>query len=223
MVARQIQVDGHKYQGADVMLLQRYHGQDTILVFSQRNQRGPYVNIPGGRCETTHSDLEDTASAELYEESRKSVFIASDVLRDIRAKGSFIDYPGDSHHGLPGRRRCFVARVPHASTTLYKQNKRILDSLPVSRHLEPFRETDAMIRIPVADIEATLKAGDDGHGRIIHDLYVSRFTVTAYIRSKAAGLLVSPYDLSRVRYEQKANDNRDATGRISGRIDIYRF
>jgi hypothetical protein len=223
MVARQIQLGGHKYQGADILLIHRYNGQDTIITFAQRNHRGPYVNIAGGRCETKHRDLEDTASVELYEESRKSIFIASDILRDMTKHGSFVDYPGDSHHGLPGRRRCFVARVPHASTTLYSQNKRILDSLPVNHRLEPFRETDAMIRIPVADIEATVKAGDDGHARIINGVNVSRFTVLAFIRAKAAGLLASPYDLGRVRYEQKANDNRDATGIKSGRIDIYRF
>ena len=92
-----------------------------------------------------------------------------------------------------------------------------------SKSLKYFLETDAMLRIPVADIEATLETGDTGHARIINGVNVSRFTMTAYIRAKAAGLLSSPYELSRVRYEQKANDNRDATGRIFGRIDTYRF
>lgn len=223
MVQRQIHKDGHKYQGADIILIHKYNGQDTVIVFEQQNKRGSYVNIAGGRCETKHRDLEDTASVELYEESRKSIFIASDVLRDMTRHGSFVDYPGDAHHALPGRRRCFIGRIPHASTTLYKQNKRIMDSLVPSSHMLPFFETDAMARIPVADIDATLIPGDSGHGRTINGLNVSRFTITAYIRAKAAGLLTNPYDLSRVRYEQKANDNRDATGRISGRIDTYRF
>jgi len=223
MVQRQIHVEGHKYQGADVLLLNRFHGKDTIITFAQRNQRGFYVNIAGGRCETKHRDLEDTASVELYEESCKSLFIASDVFRDMTTHGSFVDYPGDIHRGLSGHRRCFVARVPHISTTLYNQNKRILDSLPISRQLEPFRETDAMVRIPVADIEATLETGDSGHARMVAGFYVSRFTITAYIRAKAAGLLSSPYDLGRVRYAQKANDNRDATGLKTGRIDTYQF
>ena len=105
MVHRQIHLGGHKYQGADVLLLNRIHGTYTIITFAQRNQRGPDVSIAGGRCETKHRDLEDTASVELYEESRKSIFIASDVLRDMTARGSFVDYPGDNHHSLPGRRR----------------------------------------------------------------------------------------------------------------------
>jgi hypothetical protein len=138
----------------------------------------------------------------------------------MTAEGSFVDYPGDQHHGLPGRRRCFVARVPHVSTALYNQNKRILDSLAPTSRLAPFLETDAMVRIPVAAIEATLRAGDDGRGRMIGGLYVSRFTIMAFLRAKAAGL--HPYDLRRVRYEQKANDNRDATGLHVGRIDTYR-
>jgi hypothetical protein len=223
MVQQQIHVGGHKYQGADILLFHRSNGQDTIITFAQRNHRGSYVNIAGGRCETKHRDLEDTASVELYEESRKSIFIASDVIRDMTTHGSFVDYPGDTNHGFPGRRRCFVARIPHASTTLYNQNKRIMDSLGPSKSLIHFRETDAMVRIPVADIEATLETGDSGHARIINGVNISRFTITAFIRAKAAGLLSSPYDVGRVRYEQKANDNRDATGLKSGRIDTYHF
>lgn len=221
MVQRQIHLGGHKYQGADILLIHRYNGQDTIITFAQRNHRGSYVNIAGGRCETKHRDLEDTASIELYEESCKSVFIASDVIRDMTKHGSFVDYPGDTHHELPGRRRCFVARAPHVSTTLYNQNKRILDSLPVRRQLVPFLETNAIVRIPLADIEATLETGDTGHARIINGVNVSRFTIVAFIRAKAAGLLSSPYDLAHVHYEQKANDNHGSGG--SGRIDTYRF
>jgi hypothetical protein len=206
-------------------------------VFAQRNQRGSYVNIAGGRCETKHRDLEDTASIELYEESRKSLFIASDVLRDMTARGSFVDYPGDPHHGLSGRRRCFVCSVSHASTTLYNQNKQILDSLispanpAAARHpagyyarkLTAYTETDAMIRIPVADIEATLIPGDDGRGRTIGGVYVARFVISGYLRAKAAGLLIRPYKAP--NHVQDVNDNqyRDATGIKSGRIDIYRF
>ena len=223
MVVQQIHLDGHKYQGADVLLFHRYHGEDTIVAFLQHNQRGPYVNVAGGRCESKHRDLEDTAAVELYEESRKSIFIASDVLRDMTARGSFVDYPGDNHHSLPGRRRCFVARVPHVSTTIYNENKRMLDSVAPSHRLAPYLETQAMVRIPVAALEASLKTGDSGHGRTVAGFYVSRFTVTAYLRAKTANLVKNAYNLSRVSYEQKENDNRDVTGLHVGRIDTYRF
>lgn len=235
-----LRVGGVDFQGADVFIINNYGGVDCAVLFQSRNRIGPFLQLAGGRCEDTHRSLEQTISEELYEESRKSIRITEDVFRAMTAAGSYVDYDGDAR-GLPGRRRCFVCQVPYINTTIYNENKAIFDLLispgnpaavgkPVDYYkslLHKYLETDAMVRIPIKDLEDTLVAGNNGRARKV-DVdgkgtlqHVARYVMNAFVEARKKGFV--PYDLRKVNHEELKNNNiyTDATHDLKGRINTY--
>ena len=120
-------INGH--QGVDILLINRHDGKDHIVVFEQERKNGSkYVQLPGGRCEDTHRNLEHVIHNELYEESKKSVSISIEKFEDMTRLGKFVTYPGDKK-GHQGPRRCYISLIPHISKTIFDQNKEILHKL----------------------------------------------------------------------------------------------
>jgi len=229
-------VGGVAFQGADVFIINNYKGADSTVLFQSNNAKGPYLQLAGGRCEVSHESLEQTISEELYEESRKSIRISEDVFQAMTAAGSYVDYDGDAM-GLAGRRRCFVCLVPYISTTIYDENKKIFDLLispgnpaaaakPVGHFaalLKKYLETDAMVRIPIKDLQDTLRPGNNGRARSINGQHVARYVMNAFVEARKKGFRFIPYDLRTVKYAQVENNNKykDATHDLTGRIDTY--
>jgi hypothetical protein len=232
---RQILING--FQGADILMINKHNGIDSLVLFEQKNARGPYAQLAGGRCEDTHTSLEDTICAELYEESKKTIRISKRLFEAMTATGKYVDYVGDSKAGIPGLRRCYTCKVPKISSKIFNGNKIILDKLinprnpryskDLVKRLNKYLETFNMIRIPLANIEASLIVGDDGRAREIKDDFginhhVARFVMIAYIKAKNAGLIVSPFNLIHTREEHNNNIYDNGKGIIEkGLIDIY--
>lgn len=239
--SKQILISG--YQGADVFIINHKDGDDHLILVEQKDNQGrSYFELPGGRCETVHTKLEDTIHQELWEETRKSVSISVPVFERMTAKGKFVDYPG-GEGGLPGNRKCFVCRADFISTTLYNQNKAIFDLLTTTDNnkaqgkqpghykamLHSFLETDSMKRVKLSVLEASIKQGDDGRKREITDgkdkFWVGKFAMRAYIGARAKGLIAKPFKLSDapVKHHQRPNNNRfkDATKELVGKCDFY--
>jgi len=235
-----LDVGGVKFQGADVFIINKYGGVDCAVLFQSKNAKGPFLQLAGGRCEDSHESLEQTISDELYEESRKSIRISEDVFKAMTAVGSYVDYDGDAM-GIFGRRRCFVCQVPYISKTIYDENKAIFDLLLSPRNpaaaakpvghfaalLKKYLETDAMVRIPIKDLQDTLVARNNGRARSINGHHVARYVMNAFVEARKRGFV--PYDLGtaiglrRVNHEELKNNNtyRDATRDLTGRIDTY--
>lgn len=219
-----LRVGGVDFQGADVFIINNYRGVDCAVLFQSNNGR-PFLQLAGGRCENTHRSLEHTISEELYEESRKSIRISEDVFKAMTAAGSFVDYDGDAR-GLPGRRRCFICRVPFISKTIYDENKAIFDLLispgnpaavgkPAGHFeslLHKYLETHALARIPMEDLEKTLMAaGNNGRARSVKGQHVAKYVMTALLKKIEKGVV--PFDLRTVKHKELNNDNTYMTGR----------
>ena len=229
-----ITVDGVAFQGADVFIINNYKGVDSVVLFQSKNAKGPYLQLAGGRCEDTHRSLEHTISEELYEESRKSIRISEEVLQAMTAAKSYVDYPGDAM-GLPGMRRCFVCQVPFISKTIYDENKAIFDLLispgnpaaaakPAGHFaslLHKYLETDAMVRIPIKDLQDTLRPGNNGRARPIKGHHVARYVMNAFVEARKKGFI--PFDLRTAKHAELPNNNRyrDTTQDRTGRTDTY--
>ena len=232
---KQILING--FQGADILMINKHNGIDSLVLFEQRNSRGYYVQLAGGRCEDTHTSLEDTICAELYEESKKTIHISKRIFEAMTATGKYVDYVGDSKAGIQGNRRCYTCKVPKISSKIFNENKIILNKLvdPKNPHyskdlvkrLNKYLETFNMIRIPLANIESSLIVGDDGRAREIKDEFgikhhVAKFVMISYIKAKNAGLIVSPFNLIHTRKETNNNIYDNGKGIIEkGVIDIY--
>jgi hypothetical protein len=158
----------------------------------------------------------------------------------MTAEGSYVDYDGDDK-GLKGMRRCFVCQVPYISKTIYDENKAIFDLLlspgnpaavgkPAGHFaalLKKYLETDAMVRIPIKDLQDTLVAGNNGRARSVNGQHVARYVMNAFVEARKKGFV--PYDLGtaiglgKVKYAQIENNNKykDATRDLTGRTDTY--
>ena len=230
-----INIGGVDFQGADVLIINNYKGNDTIVLFTQRNAMGIYAQLPGGRCEDTHNGLEETASLELYEESKKSIKISIDIFKNMTRDRKYVDYDGGSR-GLFGKRRCFICRVPKISRTIFNNNAKILRKLINPRNprfnislpgkLRKYMETYDMVRIPINNIISKIIPGDDGRGREITDIdgnniFVAKFAMTAFIKAYNKSLITNPYNLIHMGENDNDNVYTDPLRRLQGRIDEY--
>jgi hypothetical protein len=217
-----IYIGGVAFQGADVMII-NYHyaspGIPFLVLFQASGASGilPSLGLPGGRCEDTHGTIEVTAQSELYEESRKAVYVDPEVFRDMTKKRNYVDIPGeDPKPGttmVAGRRRVFICIMPFISTTIYDANKAILDADASTPH--SFKETQAMIRIPLSDILKSIRADDDGRGRPVavqgRQFYIQSNTMKAVIAALLVGSFEKLYHLGTTVHSVKKEESGEKT------------
>lgn len=222
-VQQAINLNGVNYQGADMFIINTYPGLgECIVLFQQRNELGPYLQLPGGRCDSTHHSLEDTIYWELYEESKKSIRVSKRVFENMTAVGSYVEYPGDQK-GIPGQRRCFVAKVPFISTKIFDQNSVILDNMykrSIQKNLRKYMKTEKMVRMPLAQLGEIIAAGPRYTG-----IHIATFVKKAYMQYMEMKRMQKPiYDLGFENYSQEYNDNIIKIDGIEykGLIDVYR-
>ena len=228
---------GVNYQGADVLLLNNYHGTPTIVVFRSTLTAGPLpaFGLAGGRCEVKHHGLiENTITEELYEESRKSVFIDHEVFMLMTNDDKYVDIaPGPIFVGGPDQMRRAYVCAGNFSTTIYNENKSIFDRLiaqdPANKaRYHSYLETSEMFRIPIADMEAAIvRLPARGKPMRVNgrDIYVQQGVFNAYIAAKAKNLIANPFDLlaAPIKWSEPANGLtvRDRRGLTTGRVDSY--
>ena len=158
-----LEVDDKKYNSAGVLIISKYSGQECIILFKSSlfvpsgiNKGKYYCDIPGGGIDIIDSSLEETASRELFEESKKLFSISQKNLKLAKDNESFLELPG---RRLSGKRKaglfaCFVCKLPFVSTKIYNKNKDILKKIKVS-HV--YYETSEIIRIPISNIKEYFK------------------------------------------------------------------
>ena len=152
-----------KYNSAGVLIISKYSGQDCIILFKSSlyvpsgiNKGKYYCDIPGGGIDILDSSIEDTASRELFEESKKLLLISQKNLKLAKDNNSFLELPG---RRLSGKRKaglfaCFVCRLLNVKSKIYNKNKDILKKLKMS-HV--YYETSELIRIPINNIREYFK------------------------------------------------------------------
>lgn len=217
-----IYIGGVAFQGTDVIIINHHYaspGIPFLILFlaSEATGRLPSLGLAGGRCEDTHGTIEVTAQSELYEESRKAAYVDPDVFKDMTKKRKYVDIPGEAPKPgttmVAGNRRIFICKMPFISTTIYDANKAILDANASTPH--SFKETNAMIRIPLSDILKSIRADDDGRGRPVtvhgRQFYIQSNTMKAVIAASRSGLLDEPYRLSKTVHSEKKEKSGEKT------------
>ena len=196
--------DGITYQGAGVLIINQHTNSrgkraDHVIFFKQTKDN--MLDLPGGRCEDFHTSLEETASIELYEESRKSIGITKKNISTY----TFVTVDGRAA-GLPGQFKCYIVRARDISSQVYKHNKIIFDALidisnprfggsrfkrdAEERRLKSFLETSELCRVPVSTMEqlvgTTNNSCTDDEGNTVKVSYQS---LRVYREALAKGIL----------------------------------
>ena len=227
-VQKTITLNGVDYQGADMFIINNYPGLgECVVLFQQQNKMGPYLQLPGGRCESKHQSLEDTIYDELYEESKKSICVSKRVFQRMTERGSYVEYDGDLQ-GKIGKRRCFVAKVPFISEKIFNKNKEIFSKKLKKAFnqrnqieqdkLRKYMETEHMVRIPLTQLGQIIASGE----RRYQGVHIATFVLNAYkLYMKMKQQLI--FDLRLRTYTQKNNDNifQDGPFLNIGKIDVY--
>jgi len=212
-------VNGVPFQGAEVMLINTYNGVDTVVAFKTAGPN-PSLGLAGGRCDNTDRTIEQTVGRELYEESRKTIHISTQLFKNMTAQRSYVDYLGDrAHPGLHGMRRCYICHVPYISTTNYNKNHNILDLLEEKatarerQALDPYLETVDMVRIPMASLAKRVRS--------VNGVRIQTSLYKAY--DEAVRTRIQPFVLTKGSHTQVQNDNvyRGVRHKLTGTIDRY--
>lgn len=223
---KSITLNGVDYQGADMFIINPYFGKDCVVLFQQIDMNGkPYLQLPGGRCDEKHQSLEDTICDELYEESKKSIRVSKGVFEGMTKAGSFVEYDGGMG-GIPGRRRCFVAKVPKISETKFNKNRTIfekkLENAKKQREqdeLHAFMETKKMVRIPLAQLGEIIAAGN----RHYNGIRIGTFVLNAYREmTRMQNPIINIMSIA--KHFELDNDNifKSVGLELRGKIDLYR-
>jgi hypothetical protein len=122
-------IDDKNYNSAGVLIINKYLNKDCIVFFKSSkpipsgvNKGKFYCDIPGGGIDIKDESLEETASRELYEESKKLLSISKNNLEMMKQNNSFFELPG---RRLSGKRKvglfgCFVCKARRFGRRPYK-------------------------------------------------------------------------------------------------------
>lgn len=158
-----IELNEKKYNSAGVLMIHKYAGQECAILFKSSmyvpsgvNKGKYYCDIPGGGIDISDNSIEEAASRELYEESKKLISISTKNLTIAKELDSFLELPG---RRLSGKRKaglfaCFVCKLSNVSKKIYDKNKEILKKIKMD-HV--YYETIELIRIPINNIKEYFK------------------------------------------------------------------
>lgn len=142
-------VSGHQITGAGILIVEEYwtmHNKKSYTVLVAQNRASNSLCDFGGGYEALkHSDIRNTASAELLEESRNLIDIEADDLKntkyfDIIASESKRDYY-----------RVYVIKANNIASKYFNYNKKIIDSNSLSKRA--WKETSSIHHIPLDSID----------------------------------------------------------------------
>jgi len=137
--------------------------------------------MPGGRCDTGHTNLSDVASQELFEESLKSIKVEPSVFERMDSQNlktnltTYIDIKG-ARGGLRGYRRVYFCYMPSIDVSYYYLNQVNLNMPTIGYE---YKETVNLILIPINNIISIVidPFFFIGHKRI-KDIKNFRYTIT---------------------------------------------
>ena len=141
------------FQGADVFIITKYENQFCVVLFEDAFRLG-HITMPGGRCDSGHTNLSDVASQELFEESLKSIKVEPNAFERMDSQNlgidltTYIDIKG-SRGGLRGYRRVYFCYMPSIDASYYYSNKVNLNT-PTTGY--EYKETVKLILIPINKI-----------------------------------------------------------------------
>ena len=168
------------FQGADVFIITKYENQYCVVLFEDVYKRG-HITMPGGRCDTGHTNLSDVASQELFEESLKSIKVEPNVFERMDTQNlktnliTYVDITG-ARGGLRGYRRVYFCYMPSIDDSYYYSNIVSLNS-PTTE--DEYKETVNLMLIPIDNIISIVSAPTFIIGRKkIKDINNNPYTVT---------------------------------------------
>lgn len=149
------------FQGADVFIITNYENQYCVVLFEDAFKRG-HITMPGGRCDTGHTNLSDVASQELFEESLKSIKVEPNVFERMDTQNlgikliTYVDITG-ARGGLRGYRRVYFCYMPSIGidASYYYSNKVSLNSPKTE---DEYKETVNLMLIPIDNIISIVSA-----------------------------------------------------------------
>ena len=152
-----------KYNSAGVLIVNRFANKDCVVFFKSSrpvpsgiNKGKFYCDIPGGGIDIEDGSLEETASRELFEVSKKLLSISKNNLAHMKESGSFLELPG---RRLSGKRKiglfaCYICKLAYVNVKIYNSNKDILKKMSLD---SVYYETIELIRFPIDEIRAYFK------------------------------------------------------------------
>ena len=155
--------DEKKYNSAGVLIINKYANKDCVVFFKSSrpvpsgvNKGHFYCDIPGGGIDINDNSLEETASRELFEESKKLLSISKNNLAYMKESGSFLELPG---RRLSGKRKiglfaCYICKLAYVNNKIYNMNKEILKKVKLNN---VYYETIDVIRFPIENIREYFK------------------------------------------------------------------
>jgi len=156
-------IDDKKYNSAGVLIINKYLNKDCIVFFKSSkpipsgvNKGKFYCDIPGGGIDIKDESLEETASRELYEESKKLLSISKNNLEMMKQNKSFFELPG---RRLSGKRKvglfgCFVCKLLYVNAKIYNTNKDLLKKVKLDN---VYYETIELVKFPIENIKEYFK------------------------------------------------------------------
>jgi hypothetical protein len=180
------------FQGADVFIITNYENQYCVVLFEDAFTRGN-ITMPGGRCDTGHTNLSDVASQELFEESLKSIKVEPSVFERMDSQNvktnliTYIDIEG-ARGGLRGYRRVYFCYMPSIDVSYYDSNKVSLNK-PTTE--DKYKETVKLILIPINNIISIVIDPFFFIGnKRIKDIKNTRYTITKTTMNASYNFLV---------------------------------
>jgi hypothetical protein len=180
------------FQGADVFIITNYKNQYCVVLFEDAFTRGN-ITMPGGRCDSGHTNLSDVASQELFEESLKSIKVEPSVFERMDSQNvttnliTYIDIEG-ARGGLRGYRRVYFCYMPSIDVSYYDSNKVSLNT-PTTEN--KYKETVKLILIPINNIISIVIDPFFFIGnKRIKDINNTRYTITKTTMNASYNFLV---------------------------------
>ena len=176
-----ININGVRYNGAGVMLLYQEAGKNYVILFYDlayknpvTNRRGMYSN-PGGGVERDHYYLENTASAELREETANYFIVCPHIIATL----PYVKVQNYAN----GKFRCYLTKVTKFDPEMYTNNVKILKKSTRTPYC--WKETVAVRKFEVDEIRDAID--DVGGGNNLENVKY----ITAYAGDGVAHQITS--------------------------------
>ena len=152
---KQLMENGVGYNSAGVIFI--YNGNFILFKSSQTDENFDFFcDVAGGGIDKEDKTIEESASRELFEESRMMFKINPLTLEEAKKTNGFIKIPGRTIPGrrLPGQFACYVLGLDYIDPTVYYKNKEVLSKLKLPKY---YYETDEVVYIPIETMKQYFK------------------------------------------------------------------
>ena len=161
-IEKNIIINDKSYNSAGVLkFIKDENGKLCIILYksSYKVNRGKnignyYCGIAGGGINENDNSVEETASRELYEESKKTLVISADILHNLKDLNYYVEIPGKT---LSGKRKtglfaCYICKLPtylNIINKYFNDNKKIINNYDYN---SIYNETSDLILFPIENV-----------------------------------------------------------------------